>query len=137
MMLDLERDASLPLINPDDFKSVQFHALIRNSASDLQTGKKEIAKLLEMGEQSVTLEASNKLCALGHHMLLEIATASAGKIYFATTARVSAIEKQPPDRARIELTLLQYDKSIWAKIRGVLAQRQDEISDFLFRAKGC
>ncbi len=129
-----------PFINPADLKSFRLEATLVNSASQVAferdgAGKIEV-EVLELDENRLIVEGSDKLCALNHHVLVTLKSLE-HRVDLSATARVAEIEPSAPQRVRITLTLLQYDKPGWKVLRQLLADRQEKMDEFLGRAKGC
>ncbi|MGE0615874.1 MAG: hypothetical protein AB7P04_09545 [Bacteriovoracia bacterium] len=126
------------LVNPEDFKTMEFKISVDNSVNRDPSRKQAVfdaqhaAELVEVNEQRLVLDAPARMCALGHNVMLGIRT---DKIQFLSTAKVVAMESQG-ERDRLGILLMQYDKDTWLRLRALFVRRQEEIAGFLKDAKG-
>ncbi|OFZ79420.1 MAG: hypothetical protein A2583_02950 [Bdellovibrionales bacterium RIFOXYD1_FULL_53_11] len=133
-----------PLINPDDFNSIQTTISIMNVTTRMEIkpkkfGPEEIGiKLIEFMGMELVFEIPANSCAPGHNVLIHIEATGPDKkkVQFNTTAKVTELEDPGDNRHTIKVSLLQYDEMSYNDFNSLFSSRQQEIEEFFNGVKG-
>jgi hypothetical protein len=125
-------DSELPLVDPKNFRSLKVTVILKNFTLPQDT--KFHFELLEMENNSVTLDVPDLFCTQGHSLLLGISIPD--QPHFIATSKVTSVESIDICRARVQVSLVQYDKKSWSDIQTAFAARQAMVTRLLCDAKG-
>ena len=121
------------LVDPKKFRSTKVTVVLKNFT--LHQDSKPHFEILEMETQSVTLDVPDGFCTAGHNLLLGISIPD--HPHFIATAKVTFVESINIDRARVQVSLIQYDKKSWMEIQCAIEARQEVINRLLRETRGC
>src|ERR1700722_18924676 len=125
-------DSESPLVDPKKFRSLKVTVILKNFTLPQDT--KFHFELLEMESHSVTLDVPDEFCTQGHSLLLGISIPD--HPHFIATSKVTSVESIDICRARVQVSLVQYDKRSWMDIQTAFAERQTMVTRLLRDTKG-
>jgi len=109
----------------------------RMFGEEQQKAASAYVKFLEFIDKGMIIEVPHPSCGKGHTLCLDIQVCGIkNEIHFEVTARVMEIENLDEGRDRIKVTLLTYDELFWNAFKSVFQNRQQEVTEFFFAAKG-
>lgn len=127
------------MIRLSDFVSTEVTIEIKNNTTNTEVKHSELVQLLELLEKGMVLSLPARSCSKGHNLTLKVrAVTPDQKVYkFESTARVEEVEPHDGyDTARIAISFLQFDESLWQNFQQSFGSRQAEIENFLKAARG-
>jgi hypothetical protein len=140
----------LDIFNADDFQSIQINIRMANETSSTQVMKdgrsfgSEIVevlgdniKFLEFTENGMALQICRRSCETGHILDLDIeVTGIKIELRFSVKARVSELEHLDETWDQVRVSLTGFEDHMWTAFKGIFQTRQQEIANFMLRAKG-
>jgi hypothetical protein len=130
----MESESALPnFIDPKKFRSMKVTVVLKNFT--LTQNSKPHFELLEMETHTVTLDTPDGFCTQGHNILLGINIPD--HPHFIATAKVTSVESINIIRARVQVSLIQYDKKSWLEIQSAFSSRQEMINQLMLETRGC
>lgn len=140
----------LEIFNAEDFQSIQIGIRMTNETSSTRVMKDgrsygselvevlgDNIKFVEFTEKGMSLQVRRRSCETGHILELEFdVTGVKIELRFAVKARVAKIEHLDDEWDQVWVDLVGFEEHMWSAFKGIFQQRQQEISEFLTRAKG-
>jgi hypothetical protein len=119
-------------IDSNDFRSLDVAISLQRYTSPQSSDYQ--FELLEVDNQLLTLDAPLTFCMPGHRVFLGLSIQ--GEAHFTATSKVLTIEPISHSRARVQISLIQYDDKSWKRILIVLSAAQEKIVAQLKEIKG-
>ena len=136
--------ASDSWIKLNDFEETTFKVTVKNANSPLLETDSSKIFLVEASASGVVVKLPNRLCALGHLMLIKVEKVQAQPLSFAGpgketgdgmilefTAKVAEVEQFDAHSMIARMQFLQFDQDKWNKLLGAISRRFTEINERL------
>jgi hypothetical protein len=120
------------VIESSDFRSLDVAVSLQRYTSPQSSDYR--FELLEIDNQFLTLDAPRTFCLPGHRVFLGLSMH--GESHFTATSKVLTVEPISDGRARVQISLIQYDDKSWRKILTKILSVQENIELQLKNIKG-
>jgi hypothetical protein len=119
-------------VEPSNFRSLDVAVSLQRYTSPQSSDYR--FELLEIDNQFLTLDAPRTFCLPGHRVFLGMSMQ--GEPHFTATSKVLTVEPISDGRARVQISLIQYDDKSWKTILTKVFSVQENISAQMKNIKG-
>jgi hypothetical protein len=119
-------------VEPMDFRSLDVAVSLQRYTSPQSSDYR--FELLEIDAHLLTLDAPRTFCLPGHRVFLGLSVQ--GEPHFTATSKVLTVEPISDGRARIQISLIQYDDKSWRKVTNRIFDVQEKIASKMKNLKG-